>query len=234
MIVAGHQPNYLPWLGLFDKMVQCDVFVIEDNVQFERQGFQNRNRVKIRQGVVWLTVPVEHVGKGLPINEVRIANAAEPRWAERDWMTLKQNYHKAPFWEKFQGFFEQAYGKRWDLLIDLNMYLIKGIMGFLGIEKRLVMASSLGVSGKKGDLVLNQCKALGATVLLAGSGAREYLRPGDFEEKGMKVIFQDFKYPVYEQLHGAFVPDLSVIDYLFCSGGEPWRTADMKLKEQIV
>jgi len=234
MIVAGHQPNYLPWLGFFDKMVQCDVFVVEDCVQFERQGFENRNRVKIRQGVIWLTAPVEHVGKGLLINEARIANAAEPRWAERHWMTLKQNYHKAPFWEKYQGFFEQAYGRRWELLIDLNVHLIKGVMRFLGIEKRLVMASSLGAGGNKAELVLNQCKALGATVLLAGSGAREYLRPGDFEEKGIKVVFQDFKYPVYEQLHGAFVPDLSVIDYLFCTGGEPWRTADMKLKEQIV
>jgi hypothetical protein len=212
-------------------MAKCDVFVIEDNVQFERQGFQNRNRVKIPGGVRWLTVPVEHVGKDLLINEVRIANAAEPKWAERHWMTLKHNYRKAPFWEELHGFFEEAYGKHWDLLIDLNMHMIKGLMGFLGIQKKLVMSSALGVGGKKSELVLNQDKELGATVHLAGSGAREYLDVEAFERAGVKVVFQEFKYPVYEQLHGAFVPDLSVVDYLFCTGGKPRTTVDGLVKE---
>jgi hypothetical protein len=212
-------------------MAKCDVFVIEDNVQFERQGFQNRNRVKIPGGIKWLTVPVEHVGKDLLINEVRIANAAEPQWAERHWMTLKHNYCKAPYWEEFKGFFEEAYGKHWDLLIDLNMHMIKGVMEVLGIQKKLVMSSALGVGGKKGELVLNQDKKLGATVHLAGSGAREYLDVEAFEKAGVKVVFQEFKYPVYEQLHGAFVPDLSVVDYLFCTGGKPRETVDEPVKE---
>jgi len=212
-------------------MAKCDVFVIEDNVQFERQGFQNRNRVKVPGGIRWLTVPVEHVGKDLLINEVRIANAAEPKWAERHWMTLKHNYRKAPFWEEFHGFFEEAYGKHWDLLIDLDMHLIKGVMEVLGIQKKLVMSSALGVGGKKGELVLNQDKKLGATVHLAGSGAREYLDVEAFEKAGVKVVFQEFKYPVYEQLHGAFVPDLSVVDYLFCTGGKPRETVDEPVKE---
>lgn len=215
-------------------MAKCDVFVIEDNVQFERQGFQNRNKVKIPGGIKWLTVPVEHVGKDLLINEVRIANAAEPRWAERHWMTLKHNYRKAPFWEELQGFFEEAYEKHWDLLIDLNMHLIKGLMEVLGIQKKLVMSSALGVGGKKGELVLNQCKVLGADQLLAGAGAKDYLDIEAFEKAGVKVIFQEFKYPVYEQLHGGdFVPDLSVVDYLFCADGKPWRTADFKLVERV-
>jgi len=212
-------------------MVKCDVFVIEDNVQFERRGFQNRNRVKNSGGVRWLTVPVEHVGKDLLINEVRIANAAEPKWAERHWMTLKHNYRKAPYWEEFKGFFEEAYGKQWDLLIDLNMHLIKELMGFMGIQKKLVMSSALGVGGKKGELVLNQCKVLGADQLLAGAGARDYLDVEAFEKAGVKVVFQEFKYPVYEQLHGAFVPDLSVVDYLFCTGGKPRETVDEPIKE---
>lgn len=214
-------------------MAMCDVFVVEDDVQFERQGFRNRNRVKLVHGVIWLTVPVEHVGKDLSINEVKIANVAEPKWAERHWLTLTHNYKDAPFWKEFSGFFEEAYGKRWDLLIDLNMHLIKGVMGFLGIEKRLVMSSSLTSGGKKSELVLNQCKELGGNALFAGAGAREYLDLESFERAGMRVVFQEFEYPVYEQLHGAFVPDLSVVDYLFCTGGKPWRNADGSLRESV-
>jgi hypothetical protein len=212
-------------------MLQCDVFVIEDNVQFERQGFQNRNRVKTKDGVRWLTVPIEHVGKSMSINEVKIANTAEPDWADRQWLTLRHNYIGAPFWEKFEGFFEQTYSQRWTRLIDLNMHLIRGLMKPLKIEKPFVMASSLEVSGKKSELVLAQCKALGATVHLAGTGARDYLNLETFEKEGIKVIFQEFEHPVYPQLHGPFVPNLSVVDYLFCTGGKEWRNVDMKLQE---
>jgi hypothetical protein len=227
MIVAGHQPNYLPWLGFFDKMVQCDVFIIEDCVQFEKQGFQNRNKIKTFQGVKWLTVPIKHVGKPLPINEVMIANKAKPDWAKQHWLMLKYNYSRAPFWEKFSGFFEQTYNQEWTRLIDLNMHLTKELMGFLKIKKPLVMASSLGVSGEKSELVLAQCKAIGATTLLSGIGARSYLNLQRFEEEGIKVIFQNFKYPVYPQLAGEFVPNLSVVDYLFWTGGKTWRSSQI-------
>ena len=117
------------------------------------------------------------------------------------------------------------------MLIDLNVHLIRGLMGFLGLGKRLVTASSLGVSGKGSELVLAQCKALGASVHLSGVGGRGYLDLGRFEEEGVKVVFQDFQYPVYRQLHGGFVPDLSVVDYLFCVGAKPWRNADATASE---
>lgn len=223
MIAAGHQPNYLPWLGFFDKMAQCDVFIIEDNVQFERQGYQNRSRIKTVKGPMWLTVPVEHVGKSLPIDQIKIANHAEPNWAERQWLTLKHNYRSAPFWGRYGGFFEQTYTRKWSKLIDLNMHLIRGLMQFLEIEKPMVYASSLGISGKGSDLVLAQCKALGADVQLSGVGGRAYLNLQKFEEEGIKVLFQDFHYPVYPQLHGAFVPNLSAVDYLFCIGKGMWK-----------
>jgi hypothetical protein len=220
MIAAGHQPNYLPWLGFFDKMLHSDVFIIEDNVQYEQQGFTNRNKIKTPNGVKWLTVPVEHTGQSLPINKVRIAKNAEPDWAKRHWLSLKHHYNKAPFWSEYCVFFEETYSQEWTLLVDLNMHLIKGLMGFLKIETPLVLASSLGVTGEKSELVLAQCKALGATVQLSGSGARDYLNVKLFEKEGIKVVFQDFKYPEYNQVYGDFVPNLSVVDYLFCTGGE--------------
>ena len=231
MIVAGHQPNYLPWLGFFDKMARCDIFIVEDNVQFEYQGFQNRNRIKISNGAKWLTVPVERGGKRLPINKVKIANGFEPDWAERHWLTLKYNYCSAPFWRKYQSFFEQTYRQQWTLLFDLNMHLIRGLMSFLGIKTPLVMASSLDVSGKKSELVLAQCKALGASVHLAGEGARDYLDVQSFEREGIKVVFQDFQHPVYPQMYSQSVPNLSVVDFLFCTGGKGWRTSEIESQE---
>jgi len=223
MIEAGHQPNYLPWLGFFDKMLRCNIFIIADNVQFERQEFQNRNRIKTQYGVKLLTVPVKHYGENLPINEIEIANDAEPRWAERHWLTLKHNYSKAPYWEKFSGFFEETYSQKWTMLIDLNMHLIKGLMKFFKIETPLVMASSINVSGKGSEQIIAQCKALGADTHLAGAGGHAYLNLKRFDEEGIKVIFQDFWYPIYPQLHGEFVPHLSAVDYLFCAGSTIWK-----------
>ena len=221
LIVAGHQPNYLPWLGFFDKMLNSDVLIIEDNIQYEKRGFTNRNKIKVQNQSVWFTVPVEHAGDRQLINQVRISNKAESDWKRRHWLNLKYHYCNAPSWGKYSDFFEETYSKDWTLLIDLNMHLIKGIMGFLGIDTPLIMASSIGVSGKKSELVLAQCKAVGANVHLAGTGAREYLDVKRFEEEGIKVVFQDFQHPIYQQPHGEFIPNLSVVDYLFCVGGAP-------------
>jgi hypothetical protein len=219
MISAGHQPNYLPWLGFFDKMSKCDVFIIEDNIQFAHSGFTNRNRIKTFNGVDWLTVPIEHSGRYLPINQVLIANKSERDWARRHWLSLKSFYGKAPYWKNYCDFFEQTYSQKWTMLIDLNMHLLNGLRGFFNIITPMVMASSLGASGKKSELILAQCKAVGANVQLSGIGSQEYIDVKKFEAEGVKVVFQDFHYPTYPQLHGPFVADLSVVDYLFCVGG---------------
>ncbi len=222
MITSGHQPNYLPYLGFFDKMAQCDIFVIQDDVQYERHDFQNRNQIKTVKGATWLSVPIEHVGETLPFKEIRIAKRLESEWGLHHWRVIELNYERAPYWKQYYDFFEQAYSQKWESLMDLNLYLIKGIMKFLRIKTNLVMASSLNASGKSSNMILAQCKSVGADVYLSGIGGRVYLDMSLFEKAGIKVVFQDFHYPVYNQLHGPFVPNLSVIDYLFCHGGEDW------------
>jgi hypothetical protein len=222
LIVAGHQPNYLPWLGFFDKMRRSDTFIIEDNVQFERQGFTSRNRVMTADGVRWLSVPIEHANKPLRINEVRIANSGEPRWGRKHWLTLKHSYCKAPYWNDFAGFFEETYERDWTMLIDLNMHFIRGIMHFLKIDKPLVFSSTLGVAGKKTELIVAQCKEVGADIQLAGDGCRNYIDKNLFDKEGIELIFQNFSQPIYTQTVEGFVPNLSVVDYLFCTGGKPW------------
>lgn len=229
MIVAAHQPNYLPWLGYYDKIMKCDIFIIEDTMQFERHGYTCRNRVRTNHGVKWLTVPIKRTGKLQSVNEVEIANYAED-WAQRHWLTLKYSYCKAPFYEEYNGFFEEAYSQRWTMLIDLNMHLLKGVMKMLGIEKPLVMASSLDASGKGTELLIAQSKALGADVHLFGVGGRKYLNLKRFEEENIKVVFQEFEYPVYAHPYGDFIPNLSVVDYLFYTGGKPWKMGNKELR----
>ena len=220
MIAAGHQPNYLPWLGFFDKMQRADIFIIEDNIQYEQQGFTNRNKILTADGVRWLSVPIEHANKPQLIGEVKIANKGVPDWENRHWLTLKHSYCKAPFWSQYSDFFQETYEQHWDLLMDLNMHLIKGLMGFLAIDKPLVFSSTLGAEGKKTELVIAQCKKVGADVQLAGKGGKDYIDAERFAQEGIKLVFQDFHHPVYTQTLEGFVPNLSVVDYLFCTGGK--------------
>ena len=222
MIVAGHQPNYLPWLGFFDKIRRSDIFIIEDTVQFERQGFTNRNRILTVDGVRWLSVPIEHENKSLPINKVKIANKSEPDWGHRHWLTIKHSYAKAPYFWKYADFFEDTYTRKWNLLIDLNMYLIHSIMGFLKIDKPLVLASTLGVKGKKTELIVAQCKKVGADIQLAGEGCKNYIDKDLFQKEGIQLVFQGFQQPTYKQVDGGFTPNLSIVDYLFCNGSKSW------------
>jgi hypothetical protein len=222
LICSAHQPNYLPYLGFFDKMAQCDVFVIQDEVQYERHDFQNRNKIKNANGATWLTVPVEHTGSTISIKEVRIATRFEATWGSQHWRILKENYQRAPFWKQYCDFFEEAYSRRWESLLDLNLHLIKGLLSFLKINTPLVMASSLNASGKATEMILAQCKSVGADIYLSGIGGRNYLDVSLLENAGIKVIFQNFRSPVYIQQFGEFIPDLSVVDYLFCNGADEW------------
>ena len=230
LIISGHQPNYLPWLGFFDKMRCSDVFIIEDNVQFEKQGFTNRNKIKTSDGVRWLSVPIKHVNKPLLINEVEISSSGESDWALRHWLTLKHSYCKAPFWDTYCDFFKDVYEREWTKLVDLNMHLIHGIMGFLNIGTQIMMGSSLGVTGKKSELILAQCKEVGGNVQLAGTGGRDYINTKRFEAEGIKIVFQNFQHPCYPQLHGKFACNLSVVDYLFCSGAKEWQKTGLQKK----
>jgi hypothetical protein len=218
LILAAHQPNYLPWLGYFDKMQSCDIFIIEDLLLLENEGFVNRNKIKTSQGPIWLTVPEEHVGKHVPIREVKIAVNNKSKWKKQHWLTIKYNYCRANNWSLYNDFFEQAYTEEWSNLMDINMHFIKGFRKFFSIDTPIIKASSLKAKGTKNDLIIAQCKELGASTYLSGIGAKCYLDSQKFEANGIKVVFQDFKHPTYTQLYGEFIPNLSAIDYLFCKG----------------
>lgn len=219
MKVAIHQPQYLPWLGYFDKMDQVDAFVLLDTVQFKKNEWQNRNRIKTATGWQYLTVPILH---RFPqrIGEVEINNRVP--WARKHLQALISNYAPAPFFDVHRPFFEEVYHREWTLLLDLNLTILAYLVEVLKIRTKLVLASSLALPDREGatDRLIAICQALGAESYLSGVGGKNYLDLRRFEEAGIQVLFQAFQCPHYPQRFGPFEPNLSMVDLLFNCGGD--------------
>ena len=219
MIAAIHQPEHFSWLGFFDKARQVDTFVILDNVQFRKNYFQNRNRIRVHSGSVWITVPVLTKNSSSQlIQSVSINNDGDRNWRRRALKTLKQTYSRAPFWVDHCPFIEHLYECEWDKLIDLNEAIIRYLFEMLGIQAKVLRASELAVDGQKSDLILNICKRVGADIYLSGISGKEYLDLASFEQCGIAVRFQEFRHPVYPQLFEPFLPCMSIVDLLFNCG----------------
>jgi hypothetical protein len=218
-IVAIHQPQYLPYLGFFHKLLHCDVFVALDNVQFQKNGLQNRNKVKNAQGWQWLTVPVLH-DFGQLINEVR-TNPEIP-WQQKHWNALRFNYSRAAYFDTYGPALENILNRDWNNLCELNVTLIRWVAEALGIETPIVYSSDLSVDGNKTGLLVEVCQALEADGYLSGPGGRRYMDLAAFEAAGIEVLWQQFIPPVYKQLFPGvgFIPNLSVVDALFNCGPE--------------
>lgn len=246
MIVSIHQPNYLPWLGFFDKLLRSDVLVILDNVQFPRgKTFISRAAIKTPQGPQWLSVPV--LGKsGLTnISEVKIA--ANQPWSRKHLTALTANYGRSLYFDLYYPQLLACLQEQFVNIAELNTRLIALLAGFLGARTKLVRASELmlqpspggeselGLARDKQQLglpvlegplglvrILDICRSLGASKYLTGQGVgtQRYMEETAFQKLGIKVIYQDFIHPAYNQLWGDFLPKMSVLDLLFNHGPE--------------
>lgn len=214
------QPGYLPWLGFFEQMFRTDVFVVYDDVQYDKEGWRNRNRIKGANGVLWLTIPVHVKLADHPlIHEVRIDN--KTHWRKKHLMSLKMNYAKAPFFSKYIEIFEEAFSHEWDSLVDIDMYFILKLSECLGMgDKKIVRSSTLNVEGDRLERLVKVCKMFDADVFYEGAAGKNYIDSDYFSEHGVAIEYQDYKHPVYKQLYGDFVPYLSVVDLLFNHGDE--------------
>jgi hypothetical protein len=199
-------------------MRRADVFVLLDTTQFAKDDFQNRNRIKTQNGPTWLTVPVFKKGRSEQlIEDVQICN--QRNWRNRCWSMIVQNYKDAPRFEDYAPFFEQLYGRRWTELTALNEVIIAYLRDQFGLGTELVKSSDLGVYVKgPTEVNLTIAERLGADVYLSGKHGRDYLDEAEFAKRGIEVRYQDFKHPVYPQLWGDFVPQMSSIDLLFNCG----------------
>lgn len=218
MILAAHQLHYLPWLRYFHKIACSDTFVILDNLQFNKNGWQNRNKIKTPEGANVLTVPVFQSFQQ-PLSEVRIDT--KPPWRRKHWGALQSNYGRAPFFRDHEAFFREVYERPWERLNDLNEKILFYLLKALGIKTRVIRSSELKLKGEATERLVGICKELGAEVYLTGSYAAQiYLDPLPFEREGIKLLFQEFDSPPYPQLYpeAGFIPELSLVDLLFNSG----------------
>jgi hypothetical protein len=227
MIVAAHQPSYLPWLGYLDKMAKADVFVVMDDLQYEAQNFQNRNRIKRNDGAAWITVPVDRGSQQDRICDKRIDNGGSPRehWQWKTWRQLEIHYGGAPFFRRYADELRTIYAVHWSKLVELDLHVLELVRRWFGIKVPVVRASSLGLTGAKTERILDLCKKLGASVYLSGKGgSTDYLDVELLRRGGVSVLWQQFTHPIYPQRYPAlgFVSHLACID-LLCNCGRDAR-----------
>lgn len=182
----------------------------------------NRNRIKGSSGTIWLTVPVKKKRRGLQsIRYVEVYNELD--WPRKHCLTLLHAYANAPYFEEHFPFFKEIYSKEWNGLIDLNLTTLNYIKKTLRLETQFKLASALGVEGKGTQLLLRICEKSGAKAYLVSQTARKYMDQSQFEDRGVKLLFQKFEPPVYPQLWGEFIPNLSVIDLIFNCGDKTYK-----------
>lgn len=217
MLLAIHQPNFLPWPGFFHKWMISDSMLLLDTVQYEKNEWQNRNRIKTAQGPQWMTVPVNY---RFPqrINEVGIA---DQRWPRKLCRSVEQAYAKAPYTDDYWPPLRQILHEPYDSLRDLNVALIRRVGEFLDCTAPLSIASELDVENTDPTgRLLDLCAALKADAYLSGQEGRAYLDRDAFASRGISLYFQAVEAPVYTQLHREFVSHLSILDMLFNVGPE--------------
>jgi len=219
MLVAIHQLHYLPWLRYIHKLAASDVFIVLDNIQFNKNGYQNRNSIKTQQGRLVLTVPVLHQ-LGQNLSEVMVDT--KQNWQKKHWGSIQGSYRKAPHWKEHEAFLEDIYLRRsWEKLNDLNRTMLDYFLRVLGVKTRIVYGSELAVPGEASERLVNLCKAVGGTCYLTGAfAAGQYLQPELFEKAGVSLAVQEFKAPEYPQLFSekGFIPELSILDLLVHCG----------------
>jgi hypothetical protein len=216
MILVALQPVYLPWLGYFDQMQRSDVFVFYDDGQFDRRGWRNRNRIKSPAGLpVWLTVPIRHNGVQR-IMDVEVDNSQA--WARRHVNLIRNSYVKSAFLKRYLPELEDLLNRRWQLIVDLDLALIDLICRWLGLRCRTVRNSTIGLRGKRSELALELCLHYRADRYLSGNAAQVYFDVPLLERHGITVEWQNYRHPVYRQLHGDFLSHMSVLDLILNCG----------------
>lgn len=222
-VVTGHQPNYLPYPGFFEKIIHADCFVIVDNTQFVKRGpfgWIHRNRIRTPDGWMWLTVPCITSGRfHQSICEVEIANQ-EP-WRRKHRKSIHWHYKKAPYFDRYWPEVKEIYEEEWEKLQVLSERFLELFFRALDIDVTVHRSTDLGVEGDKTEYVIDLCRKANADQYISGVHGKDYLETERFQEEGIDLVFQDYDAPVYNQVYNdVFVPNLSILDLLMNHGPE--------------
>lgn len=223
MLVAIHQPHYIPWLGYLDRMVKADLFIILDHVQFERRNYQNRAMIRLEDEGRWLTVPVVQVSQKERIIDKAVDNSetGSRQWGPNHFKTLKYAYRKAPYFELYAPRLREILEARWDKLVDLDLAMLDLLRDIFEIRTPLRRSSQMRAEGARSELLLNLCRDAGAGSTFLGGlgGSRGYLDLAAFAAAGIGVEWQQFTHPAYPQCGDKpFIPGLMALDLAFNCG----------------
>ncbi|HIE25578.1 MAG TPA: hypothetical protein EYP74_06190 [Anaerolineales bacterium] len=220
MKVVILQPSYIPWRGYFDQINQADLFIFYDDVQYDKHGWRNRNKIKTAQGEQWLTIPIHSKGatKGVAIKDVCIDWSK--KWTKKHLRSLKFAYAKAPYLKKYFSWLESIYSRHDEYLADFTIETTIKLTKLLGINQTKFMRSSSlkGISGTKTDRLIEILEKVGTTHYMSGPSARDYIEKEKFEEAKISLEFFEYDYPPYKQLHPPYNPYVTILDLLFMEG----------------
>src|SRR5574341_1350589 len=215
--VAVHQPQYLPWLGYLDKLDSADVFIVLDTVQFKKHEWQNRNRIRTKDGWQWLTVPILD---RFPERIDRVEINARTDWQRKHAQALCLHYGSAPHWASGGPELTALLQREWTRLCDLNLAVLDILCRQLGITTPRRLASTMEAGEERTERLVDLCRAVGGTVYLAGHSGASYMDVWRFSQVGIQVQVQEYQHPTYPQRYAPFVSHLAVVDLLFNCGPE--------------
>lgn len=217
-VVTMHQPNYLPWLGFFSKIKNSDCFVILDDVKYTKNGFVNRNKIRIKEGWCYLTIPVGKKYTGSKINEVKLPE--KNYWQKEHWQSIEGNYKKTEYFYSYADFFKNLYSKKFEYLWQINLEIILYLFRCFDIQVEILKASKLNIDPNllKSDRIISILKATQSEIYLSGPSGKDYLQPEKFKENNIELRFFKYELTTYKQRYPEFEPNMAAIDLLFNVG----------------
>jgi hypothetical protein len=215
------QPSYIPWRGYFHQIYKSDLFIFYDDVQYDKNGWRNRNQIKTSQGKTWLTIPVKTKGSvtdNTPINQIPVS--WDKPWNIHHWRGIQFAYKKAPFFSMYANFFEEIYSRQPEYLSEFTISSTMEIARILGIKHTRFQKSSeiSGITGEKTDRLIQILMKVGADEYISGPAAKDYIEEEKFIDAGIKLEYMQYNYPEYPQLYPPFDGRVSIIDLLFMTG----------------
>lgn len=218
--IAILQSNYVPWKGYFDMIRTVDEFILYDEVQYTKNDWRNRNRIKTQAGAQWLSIPVRQERLEQKISETRVADS---RWSARHWKAIANSYARARYFERYAAMVQSWYAKasEFELLTDINTHFIRTVCATLGITTHITSSWEYELQGNRVERLINICRQAGADVYLSGPAARDYLDESCFNKEGIRVEWMSYDgYSEYPQLFPPFEHSVTILDLLLNVGPE--------------
>ncbi|MGZ8559880.1 MAG: WbqC family protein [Chitinophagaceae bacterium] len=216
------QSNYIPWKGYFDLMSRADVFIIYDEVQYTKNDWRNRNKIKTANGLLWLTIPVKQEKLSQRIIDTQVHSH---EWRKKHWSSITMSYSRASYFRQYRSLFEELYLNSSETYLSrINYSFFVAINEVLGINTKLIWSNDLNLVEGQSERLVDLCKKVGADEYISGPAAKEYLQTDLFEKENIKVSWMDYSgYPEYRQLYPPFKEGVSILDLIFNEGPESSR-----------